>query len=164
MNISKRFLLTTVAIILSLGFIWYAGPWSQDTKQAPIPQATTNQVVAAIQSGTLKPDAKGVIILPVSLASASQNGKVYVTRNGPGATIVLFPEFLAGGWFTSVSNYEGRMYCNTPVPASCTITGPVLASPMYTRSGKWTAGDTQFEGDLLVKTSPNWYRVSTDNF
>ena len=161
---NNRWYTLSFSAILFLVLGLYAGPWYQDTTEIAFQPSTANQVILAIQSGQLKPDAKGIVILPPALAKVSKNGKAYVTKNGPGATIILIPDFVAGGWFSYSSNYQGNLYSNIPLPASCVIIGPILTIPFYTRFGNWSAGQTDFEPDTIVKVSPKWYHVSTDNW
>ena len=49
------------------------------------------QVVAAIQNGTLRPDQRGDIVLPRHLARTTANGRVYLCRDRK-QPFILFPD------------------------------------------------------------------------
>lgn len=53
-----------------------------------------DRVVDRIRSGSLRPDRRGVVVLPGRLASLSATGRVYVRRWPNGRLIVFFPSWV----------------------------------------------------------------------
>jgi hypothetical protein len=82
-------------------------------------------VVAQITSGKLKPAPDGIVKLPLPLATASCDGKAYVTIDSSGTTWILFPVWRGKG-----SNVTGYVYRSPSVkgaaPLTVTLNGPAL--------------------------------------
>lgn len=135
----------------------------------PFRQADAERIVAAVRSGALRPDARGMVILPPALRGTTKNGRVYVTYAAHGQTLVLFPTFLAGGWFSTVSNFAGDVYVVRPLMGltggvetdMITLQAPVLADPCYTAHCHWTTGTADAYIDR--KIDAHWYAIATDN-
>jgi hypothetical protein len=65
-----------------------------------------------ILAGTLKPDPTGMVTLPPGLASATADGKAYVTSpRGGTTTVIVFKVFIGKG-----SNFVGYIHSATTLP------------------------------------------------
>lgn len=69
-------------------------------------QVQFSQIYSAVANRKLKPNSAGVVNLPTTLATATADGKVYVTRKGK-LLMVLFPTWRGKG-----SNLRGYLRCN----------------------------------------------------
>lgn len=92
-----------IAISLLSGMVLVCFPGSSQVKPN---QVQFGQIYSAVANRKLKPDSAGVVKLPVKLASATADGKVYVTRKGK-LLMVLFPT-----WRGKSSNLRGYLRCN----------------------------------------------------
>lgn len=161
----RRVLVLVVTVIL----LYFLGPWRQDVTALSFRRVQFEEIVTAIQTGTLLPDARGIVVLPAKWADLTKDGKVYVTRDSHGIRFILLPAFQAGVWFSSNSNFAGYVYSTRPLTGlstgsdegDVTLTGPVLASPQYTAYGVWTSGQT--DAYISKKIDAHWYEVYTDN-
>ena len=127
-----------------------AGPWTQDPRELPFRRPEAEQVVAAIQTGTLRANARGVIVLPARWQDVTKDGRVYVTADGRGGMQILFPTYLAGVPYSQVSNFEGHVYSSRSGPpwGQFALLAPVPGAPITTSSGQWTVGR---QGAYVVK-------------
>ena len=108
------------AVVLLLGTI--AGCEAENGGLVPKYQ----EVVAAIQKGTLSPDAKGMVALPTDKKGLVIEDTVYVTGSRPGSRQYLFSTWRGKG-----SNLRGYLYCEGAQPrvgeeiqVRCFIAGP----------------------------------------
>lgn len=118
-NYKKTFIVLLLAafigIFLAQGrhmnnlFRFFAPNTSSETK---FQEAESKSIFAAVQDGTLVPDAAGAVTLPNNFASISKDGKAYVTRRGS-LLIVLLPTWLGKG-----SNLRGYLLCSRPLTPS----------------------------------------------
>jgi hypothetical protein len=68
--------------------------WVPVGTEKPFNRAAFEQVVHAVLSGSLRPDAKGIVVLPPSQASLTVTGRVYVYRGDSGKALIFFPSWL----------------------------------------------------------------------
>ena len=146
--------LTVIAIfcvlLLSIAvFVLYRLALLVGLAEHPFHQKAASQAVAQIVNGTLKPAPNGVVTLPPALASASLDGKAYVTVDSTGVTWVLFQTWRGKG-----ANLRGYVYhSNTapsPPPATVKILGPAITVTQL------------IDYNVESQEGPNWYRVSWD--
>jgi hypothetical protein len=112
---------------------------------------SANVVVAAVMNHTLAPNAAGIVTLPTSMASYSQDGRVYVTVDSAGATWILFPTARSKGDNLQAYVYDSAA-SNAPPPAEMTLSGPDL-SPVGAAPVTYTVDQ---------KVDANWYHVFFD--
>jgi hypothetical protein len=109
---------------------------------------SANAVVIQVMNHTLVPNAFGIVTLPQSMASKSQDGKVYVTVDSAGTTWILFPTSRGKG-----DNVTAYVYHSMPVigpsPAEITLDGPDL--------GPNKAAPLAYTVDRQIDA--NWYHV-----
>lgn len=163
--------MSTGAIVVGLAALSvHSGPMVQDLTEIPFHQGEAEQVVQALQTGTLHPDAQGIVVLPRRWADVAKDGRVYVTQDTHGISIVLFPTFRAAGWFNPEGNFEGDIYCHAPSDVDpplhgqeglVNLVGPRPASSWNILNGAWTAA-RQY-AYVTDRVGPNWYAVYTDN-
>jgi len=145
--------------ILLLGYLllcYFFGEKRFSTRSA---RAVVTQVV----NHTLVPSASGLLKLPPSMASISEDGNVYVTIDAAGTTWMLFPTWRGKG-----DNLAAYVYHSTPAagppPALITLNGPDVG---YTQSGstqsyQWRIGAAPIDYTVDRKVDANWYHVVFD--
>jgi hypothetical protein len=129
-------------------------------------QAQAEKVVAAIDSGKLRPDADGEVVLPPHWASVSRTGRVYVNRKGSGLLMILFPTWQGKAW-----NMQGYLFCSRPLTPADTLSGDpesgndslrLFYFAFLTSSAVPRARRMGEEVTLDRKVSANWYHVHRD--
>ena len=106
-----------------------------------------NKIVTQILNGQLKPGNRGRIVLPKQLASATRNGKVYVTNQASGNILILFLTWQGrhqdlGGYLYSAKSLDHL------VNQELTIIGPC------------GGGASPVQVEIMKKRKKNWYYVS----
>jgi hypothetical protein len=132
-------------------------------------QPLAERVVAEVSKRMLKPDANGMVVLPVRYASVSKTGRVYVSHRGKGLTVILFPLWTGKG-----GNVDGYLFCNRSLAAADTEGGDNPSSGdalIELRSFSWSPRrssprgvpqDDLAEGRLDRQTGAHWYHVHWD--
>jgi hypothetical protein len=129
--------------------------------EKPFRQPEFNQVITLLQSGKLKPDARGLVILPDEFSSLTATGKVYVTPAEKGRLIVFFPS-----WVGRQSLYnpvtpgdywiEGYLYDSAKEETN-TINAPDFTPPWKARASRGVMSITVVRDKKLTD---HWYHVA----
>jgi hypothetical protein len=145
----RQWLLVSLGALLFLGIaiVWFLCLWPLGTPK-PFDRRNFDQVVAAIRSGSLLPNARGVVVLPEPWAHLTATGKVYVTHGHKSALVVFFPSWV--GRSTRLINpldITGDHWLEGYVYDGGANTSEVLAPPAVP---PWSAvNDTRSELRLL---------------
>ena len=105
--------------------------------------------------------------MPPDLASATSNGKVYVTHASNGLLLIYFPTWWGRNWMDHVINYKGYVYSSRPLITkdktsilaesdSLNLIGPSTESYRQ-KSGDWPVVWSKWYLDSGIST--NWYSV-----
>jgi hypothetical protein len=112
----------------------------------PTHRSDYETVIRKVLDGKLRADERGVLQLPPELASASQNGRIYISQKARGATLLVFSTWIGKGY-----NLRGFLYASQP------LTGEDFYHD-YDGNQVIEVGPTE----LVVeeKLSENWYAVA----
>ncbi len=113
--------------------------------QAKPTQAQFERIYSSVANRKLKPDSAGVVTLPTNLASATSDGKIYVTRRGK-LLLVLFSIWRGKG-----SNLKGYLLSNRP------LTPADMHKDEYEQ--KYNAVNLFAPGAWSVPSTPPQFRV-----
>jgi hypothetical protein len=118
-------------------------------REIPFRKEEAQKIVTGVINHTLPADRSGRVKLPPSLASASKDGGVYVTRKRNGQILILFPTWQGKG-----GNVRGYLFCSRPLTKT-EENGDALELTYLARLSP------EPEGVMLQrKVSANWYYVS----
>jgi hypothetical protein len=155
-------MMRVLALILVISSLLATG--CAELMEGSFNQREAEKVAAAVITGTLKPDAGGVVDLPDRWTSVSRRGRIYVTRKEDGLFLALFPTWRGKG-----SNLRGYLFSNRPLTDNDTIEGRYkegssrLEVMVPTVPAMNTARVSKLEYVSLVrKVKPGWYYVSYD--
>ena len=166
--IAGLFIVALVAVLVHYVVLF---PYSSESEKLPFQQTRFNAVAQEVQQGLLKPDAAGSVTLPPDLASATSNGKVYVTHTSNGPLLIYFPTWWGRNWMNHVINYKGWVYCSRPL-TQADKTGIWEADDAINLNApsidcyrqfpkKWPVAWAKWYCDS--KINPNWYAVASDD-
>jgi hypothetical protein len=85
-----------------LDIMWISERPSQPPDFAP--------VVADLMSGRLRPDSRGIVVLPGRYSSLTRGGRAYYQRKNNGLVLILFPT-----WRGRDLDLRGYLYHNKPL-------------------------------------------------
>lgn len=122
----------------------------RDMQDLPFDAQRCNRIAADVEQKTLVADADGVIVLPASLAPATKDGKVYLTRR-EGATYLLLLTWRGRG-----TDMKGYLYTRALVTAP----GTILIRVPRPRVRPPTVDE---EIIVSARVTPNWYSVRGQN-
>ena len=155
-------LCAVVVALLLIGGIYIALFLVTQAHQMPFRRGEFDRVVHDIESGRLVPNADGIVDLPTTSRSLTDDGLTYVTRLADGTHLELLVVWRGKG-----SNLRGYLHCGRPLttrdlirlaapsgPASVTVVGPRVPSPGS------PALSEPLQVDLEQQVAPSWYRVS----
>lgn len=97
-----------IAIVGVLIFALLAGAYTY----GKFKEVGAKKIFAAVQNGTLIPDATGTVVLPSNLNYVTVDGRAYVTRKGD-LLMVLLPT-----WEGRDSNLRGYLLCSRPLTSA----------------------------------------------
>jgi hypothetical protein len=135
-------------------------------------RAEATQIVDALQSGTLKPDANGIVTLPNQWRDVAKDGRVYVTRDKTGIAEVLFATYRNAIGTGTDADFGGYIYSRAVLQAGdpATNAGPQdfgwmpLVSPQPLRSEpRWPGTAGRSEVFVCRRIDDHWYEACTEN-
>jgi hypothetical protein len=125
------------------------------------------RIVTAIAAGSIRPDSRGVVVLPPSQASLTSTGRAYVYRGDEGKPLILFPSWVGrermyqdDSWFSGYLYDAGSSVTRQSGDANgwSTIRPPACVPP-------WKAAD---DADVVADPAPvltlrrldaNWFEI-----
>jgi len=102
----------TAFIVLAAGILLSAAVSYNVHRRVLEPAGVREDAFAALLAGRLHPDEAGVVELPARWASASIDGRMYVTRDSAGTTWALYVQERGIG-----AQFRGYAFCDRPATA-----------------------------------------------